>query len=437
MENQDTTKEIKTSPTKRKTIFTVIVAILALAMLASAVYLKFFADNGSNLNNVGSNSASADLSSIIISQKEIPIPLVETDIPSIAYTADAAGLIYFFEFNGKEYQPISATATMDITVSLSNQQIPAKIYYIERDGILTGYGVYTPDTSDADVYIYNFVMFKICNLPESYRQDGKCLLLLHTDRNQAYTADAVWEEAYILNRSDGTSERFLNENNRTVNIQGAVRPDFCMLTNTELSAKTLIVPFFSSRNYEEPTDGSSAKIDIYLKNGKAKDVVAVEDVLDTYAKPMDDGGFVYIKKTDSGFNTVKYQNGQNTIVKMYYATYGSSYIRNGDWILSKEDGRLFKTYDDTVIEPQGYKMNPLLFAVSDDGKYVAMLGTVANAMDYRLYVYNTETGKYKTFNEDNYAAHYNLTFSSSSTISFYTINPSGNYQSVVVDISKI
>ena len=50
-------------------------------------------------------------------------------------------------------------------------------------------------------------------------------------------------------------------------------------------------------------------------------------------------------------------------------------------------------------------MNPLLFAVSPDGTYVVMAGTVANALDYRIYVYNTQTQKYAVFNETNYAAH--------------------------------
>ena len=46
-------------------------------------------------------------------------------------------------------------------------------------------------------------------------------------------------------------------------------------------------------------------------------------------------------------------------------------------------------------------MNPLLFAVSPDGKYVVMAGTVAKALDYRICVYNTETAKYEVFNETN------------------------------------
>lgn len=103
----------------------------------------------------------------------------------------------------------------------------------------------------------------------------------------------------------------------------------------------------------------------------------------------------------------------------------------------EEDGRLFNTEDNTVIETVGYKMNPLLFTVSPDGKYVVMLGTVTNAMDYRMYVFNTETKGYKVYTESNYAAHYNLRFSSNDTVTFYTIDANGAYINVVADVSKV
>ena len=105
-----------------------------------------------------------------------------------------------------------------------------------------------------------------------------------------------------------------------------------MITDTELKSTTSVIPFFSCRNYEEQEDGSTPK-DIYIKNGNNKDVDAVTDVLDTYAKPTSDGGFVYIKETDNGFNTMKYLNGQSSVINMFYGTYGSSYVRSGDWIL--------------------------------------------------------------------------------------------------------
>ena len=236
----------KKAPTKGKTVFTVIVAVLALLMLGGALYLKSTADGSSQ--GSAKSEEKAELSAITLSQKEIQIPYMKTDIPSVVYTVDTAGTVQFYEFKGKSYDPIDPTGTMDVTVSLSGQQIPAKIYYIERDGVLTGYGVYTAQSAQNPVYIYDFVMFRVANLPSAYAADGKCLLLLHTDAQKVYTDNVVWEEAYILNRNDGTSTRFLNENNRTVNINGAVRPDFCMITDTELKSTTSVIPIFSCRN---------------------------------------------------------------------------------------------------------------------------------------------------------------------------------------------
>lgn len=79
---------------------------------------------------------------------------MKTDISSVVYTVDTAGTVQFYEFKGKSYDPIDPTGTMDVTVSLSGQQIPAKIYYVERDGVLTGYGVYTgAECAESRVYL--------------------------------------------------------------------------------------------------------------------------------------------------------------------------------------------------------------------------------------------------------------------------------------------
>ncbi|MGN0519305.1 MAG: hypothetical protein ACI4LB_01055, partial [Candidatus Fimenecus sp.] len=408
--------------------------VLVLVAAAAAVAVWWLYQNPQQQSNTDTSSLSERLDSILVTRKITNIPFMQTDLDNVFYTADAAGNIVYYELSNGEYTEIEPTGTMELTVPLSGQQIPVKISYMERDGVLTGFGLFTSEGTDASVYIYNFVMFKVCNLPAAYAADGKCLLLAHTNQQNAYTMDTVWEEAYVLNRADGTTARFLSENNRTLGINGAVRSDFCMITDTALTAQTAVIPFLSARGRDQSND-TNAALDIYVKNGD-KETLAAQNAIGRYVKPLENGAFAFIRKTDGGFETVKSENGTETVISSFYAGYGTACIRSGDWILSKEDGRVYSTYDARSYTPTGYKINPLVFAVSPDEKYIVMAGTVANALDYQIYVYNTETGKYATFTESNYAAHNNLRFIDNTTVAYYVLNVDG-YENVVLDVSKI
>lgn len=432
LSTNETAQAPKNKTTAKKNILTVVIAILAIAALGAAAWLYLNPpkpkSNGTQLE------ASSSLDSVLLSRKITAIPYMPTDIATIVYTADAAGNVLYYEFDGTDFTELAPTGTMELSIALSGQQIPAKIPYVERDGVLTGYGAFTSNNTDADVYIYNFVMFKVCNLPAAYAQEGKCLLLIHTDQTQAYTPDPVWEGAYVLDRATGETTRFLSASNPSVGMSGAERTDFCMLTQTALTADTLAVPFLSGRAYDQVENGETP-IDIYVKDGSRERSV-VTGVADKYIKPLGGDAFAFIRTTQGGFETVKYENGAESRISSFYSGYGTSYIRSGDYLLSKEDGRIYTTYDDTVIEPKGYKINPLIFTVSPNGKYVVMAGTVANALDYRIYVYNTETQNYVTFMETNYAAHGNLRFLDDYTVAYYVVNVEG-YENVALDLSKV
>ena len=66
----------------------------------------------------------------------------------------------------------------------------------------------------------------------------------------------------------------------------------------------------------------------------------------------------------------------------------------------------------------------------------SLMGTVLNALDYQVYIYNIETGKYATFNEPNYAAHSNMRFIDNTTVTYYVLNVDG-FENVVLDVSKV
>ena len=428
-------KKEKKSLTKEQKIETVKLAITLILVVAAIIavifVMKFYLQSRNNTENPGvTKTEVTDLRDITLSSKLVSVPYVQTDIDSIVYTANSAGTILFYEFNGTDYSQIVETGSADVVIPLSGQQIPVKIHYIERGGKLAGYGVYTADETD-DVYIYDFLLCKITDLPSGYSQNGKCLLVANTDINSVYSNEPVWEEAFVLDRASGKLTRFLSDGNRMLDTKGALRSDFATVTNNEIKSATGVIPFFTGRAYDT---SSELKTDLYLKN-KNSEMLAVTDILDKYTKNTEDGGIVYIKAITGGFSTVKYLDGKSTAVNEFYSTYGEQYVRSGDWILSREDGRIYSTYTDKVLELEQFTINPSEFIVSDDGKYVVLMGMAANAADYQIYIYNTETGKSCNFSDNDYSQHYNLFFVNDHTVCFYTATAEG-YNEKIIDISK-
>lgn len=415
----------------KKTVLTVMLAVLALAAVVS-VLVWYVNKNKPDTPEETIKPEVTDLASITLSSKAIAVPYVPTDIDGIVYTANTAREIAFYEFNGTEYLPTAETGKFDIFLFLSNQQIPVTVHYIERDGKLTGYGVYTSNEND-DVYIYDFLMCKITNLPKGFDQEGKCLLLAHTNIKDVYSLSPVWEEAFVLDRSSLTLTRFLSENNRMLDINGALRSDFAMLTDNSLKSDYASVPFFSSRAYEVTLE--DLPIDVYVKN-TAGEEEAVKGVLDTYVRTLADGSFVYLQDMNGGFALKRYSNGETVTVREFYAEYEVEYVRSGDWLLCKEDGRLYSLYDGTVIELPEFKLNPNCFAVSGDGKYVVIAGSSTNVLDYRIYIYNTETEKLSSFQDSDYSTHYSIFFPTNTAVCFYTEGVEG-YVEKIINLSDL
>lgn len=414
-----------------QTAITVLLALVAvIAIVSVGVYYVKSRNNAPEQSGVIKNEISS-LNDITLSAKTVAIPYVQTDINNIVYTANSAGTILFYEFNGTDYVQIVETGNTELVIPLSGQQIPVTVHYIERDGKITGYGVFTANENDS-VFIYDFVLCKITNLPKGYEQKGKYLLLANTDIDAVYSNDPVWEESFTVDLSSGKMSRFISDGNRTLDSKGAMRADFATLTNEQAWSNSGIIPFFSGRAYE---GSGELKKDLFIKN-KTSESVAVKDVIDNYAKQTSDGGIVVIKAISGGFATEKYLNGKTEIINEFYSVFGEQFIRHGDWLLSREDGRIYSTYSDKVIELPEFVVNPSDFIVSDNGKYVVLMGMASNAADYQIWIYNTETLKKQNFSDNDFSEHFNLFFAGDNAICFYTASAEG-YSEKIIDISKI
>ena len=156
----------KNKTSAKKNVVTIIVAVLAVAAVLAAVWLYRNPPQEDDTSALGNPE---ELETVELARTITSIPYMSTDFDNVFYTADAAGNVLFYEFNGTDFVELAETGTMELSVPLSGQHIPANIHYIERDGHICGYGVFSTDGStDEDVYIYSFMMFKVTDLPTAY-----------------------------------------------------------------------------------------------------------------------------------------------------------------------------------------------------------------------------------------------------------------------------
>lgn len=426
------TQAEKKAPGKLGTAMTVLTVAAAVCAVCFMLWFKFV--KLPQEQNKIADTVGHDISKITLASSATTVPYSRTDIPDVVYVADSTGKVSFFKWNGSAYEALAASGSVDAKFKISGTDFSVKINYIEQDGLLNGFGVYIPQSGES--ILYDFMLLKMTQLPTAYQKPGKALLLLMTDKSSIYSDNIYWEDMFEIDRATGQSQNFINQATRIVNQNGVQRPDFSIVSERELSAKGNDIPYFSSRQYgfSGSTDWA---IDLFFKNGGRKDLRAVANILDFYAKPLPDGGTVFIRKSENGFEAVKYINGNQEVVNSFNGIYGQDYVRSGDFILSREDGKLYKTYDKTVYELPEFKINPVLFAVSPDEKYLVMLGPTANVMEYKVYIYNTETKKAELYNEKSYAAHYNLRFLDNNTVSYYYISADESFTDVVLDVSGV
>ena len=114
-------------------------------------------------------------------------PLLPTDFDGIFYSADPNGNFEVYEYKNGAFTKIDASGTVTATVSLSNQNIPAEITYLKRDGKVDGYGLFTTSNSDAPVDIYDYVFCRVKTMPKQF--SGDALLLLDTKKDDFYPSD--------------------------------------------------------------------------------------------------------------------------------------------------------------------------------------------------------------------------------------------------------
>lgn len=370
------------------------------------------------------------LSNIQIARDGLYSNLMQTDFPGVFYGINSDYSVQYYQYSDNRLVPVKYTDTVDLKVDMGSGILNVKMNYIKNGEYVSGVSVFTSNGDDGSNYFYNLVVFKLTVLPSKYNRDGHALLLASTDKSALENSDVLWTESFDVNLNDGSMTRFLSVINRTIDEKGAGVSDFCILNKAGYTAASQAIPFITSREYPV---GSGLQ-DIFVKNGNKEGVLA-SNIYGKYLT-VDGGAVVYLRRTTTGFDVIHNTDGEETNARSFYGVMDTNYMINDKFLLSKDDGHLYNIVTGKDYTLVGYSMNAISFAVSDDNRYVVMMGTVKNAVDYQIHIFDLQTGEYAKFKDNNYAPHSSLGFIDDKTVIYTAVEPNQGYEYVILDASK-
>lgn len=279
--------------------------------------------------------------------KELTEPeTVEFSLAASAYTAQVQadffedtlipceldGIYYSISPDASEFYTLTSSGferinencgRVKISVKRAYETLEAAVDYIEKDGRIFGAGVFLSDSDEAPAYPY--ALFRLCGTKEN------CLLLLSFDYSELYKSNRTYSEIYSYSFESGKAVPLIDENNRLVNVNGAPRDDWSMITDTAV-ANSAADYFFSSRNYSYD-DGSC---DIFRLSGKTLPDKAAQDALGLWISNKN-SALRYFKKSDDGFVLKQIKDKKESGQLSFKGDFYKDYIVSGNVIFDKEN----------------------------------------------------------------------------------------------------
>ena len=416
----------------KKDFITIGIAVFAVLMIALVTGFNFFTREDLNIDTPESTTVGTGekLSDVQISRDTVGQNIVQSDIPDIFFGfSESDYSLQYYQYTNNKMTAVKSNATVKTSVNMGNEDIPVTIDYVKLGDKIFGMGLFKADQNQ-EVYFYKMLVFKLVNLPKGYEQEGKALLLATESDNALTQKNILWTESFVIDLNTGKTERFLKITNRTINMSGAGVADFCMLTSDGYNSTSGQIPFISGRKYEL----NSGKQDIFVKNGAKEDLL----ISDVYGKflLMDGNDIVFMRKNGVSFDVVRLTNGEEKIIRNYPGSMSSDYLLTDHYIFNKETGMLYDLLTGEEKLVAGYRISAEMVEISPDGKYLVMLGTVKNMMDYQIHVFNLSTGDYSAYEDKNYSKHSNLAFINNTTAVYVVVDPNQGYEGVALDVSK-
>lgn len=410
-------------PMTMKDHLTFILIILALLLTIAFIVLKFIPlGNNDRQNTENSVTTSESVSEIEIQRKDASGYLIQTDIDNVFYAYSPDYGLTYYQCDDRGMKTIQQTEKVNAIVDIRSEKVSVKVDYVEVDGKLFGTGVFRKTDSQGN-YLHDTIVFKLVNLPKGYEEDGKALLLATTNSEAISRSCNVWDDSFVVDLEIGETTRFISSGNSMYSL------DYSILTDEGYASANGKIPFFTTREYDATTN----KKDIYLKVNDKESRLAT-DVAGSFVYVNGDT-VSYLKSTEKDFNVIRNDNGKEQLI--FSLDNNTSYLYYNEYLLDKYNGILYNVKTGEKITVTGYGMsNPEMMAVSSNGKYLVVLGTVNSAIDYQVHIFDLEKNEYAKYVDDNFSKHENLAFVDETTIVYSVVEPRQGYEYVMLDTSK-
>lgn len=421
-------QQVDSEPLTKKDHITFVLAIVALVLALAFVFLKFFPTNNNGVETPENNiETGAKLSEIQVIRQSAGDKYIQSDIKNVYYSVSSENEVKYFEYENGAMKPLQATGTVNAQVSMDKEKLPVTINYVKTGDGIFGISIFRFEDNPGST-LHNVITFKLVDLPEKHKADGKALLLAVANSESASRRYNLWTDSFIVDLKSGATTRFLTADKNSNSYSVA----YSVLTNSAYATDGDMIPFFTTREYG---DGSGKK-DLFVINGANESLFAT-DVYGEYIY-ADKDVIAYLKATETGFNIVKKENTkEEKIVFSLYGNFSTDYLYHNEYILNKYDGNLYNAKTGEEIALAGYRMsNAEMMSISPDGRYLVVLGAVNSVADYQVHIFDLKKNDYAKFEELNFSQHYNLSFVDDAKAMYVVVDPNGGYEQVVFDVSK-
>lgn len=323
-------------------------------------------------------------------------PMLKTDIDNVLLSVHPSGIFTFYEnINGKLTE-CPDTQTMEISAECSHQTLPATLYYLERNGIFTGFGLFTTSIRTEDVRLFDYAFFRVMNMPSGYG-DGKHLLMVDFDGKDFGLSDKTYSELFSFDKETGKAAKLTGDNGRTVDKFGRLRSDWAQLNDAliEFSADRL---YLSGRNYL--LDSTKADLLFIEGNTKTKPTWKSSGIYENYMNCIGDKLY-YVKETDEGFEVFSMTTDGTETKTVAFSGSVNDYLFCGDYILNKNNLVLKRISTDENKADLGKFLSvtayPEFMSVSSDGTKLVIL---CNTAPQTIIMYDMTTGAEKVITDE-------------------------------------